>query len=206
MSIESSDRLEHILEETNFLIQVRKDLQSQEDIINDEVLKRAIIRSLEIIGEATKNLPENLRLQNNQVDWKNIARMRDNLIHRYLGINYDIVWEVIEDKIPQLHKTVIKILQLIYREQYLAYKQQVRSRNKALADGQTTTNTYRSIDKKIARTIIDEYQDDFRDTALAKIKRILNQSDRSLQLQSNNASIESYLKSIIESLEIIEKD
>lgn len=200
MSIDPSDRLEHILDETIFLIQIRKDLDSIEDIINDEILKRAIIRSLEIIGEATKNLPENIRQQNPQVDWKNIARMRDNLIHRYFGINYDIVWEVLEDRIPQLHQTVLRILQSIYREQYLYYKQQVSLENNDSVRDKTATDIYEPIDLAIAKNIINEYSDDFRDTAIAKIERILSYSERSLQLKSNNNSIESYLKSIIESI------
>lgn len=193
MSVDPSDRLEHILDETIFLIKVKKDLDSKEDIINDEILKRAIVRSIEIIGEATKNLPENIRQQNSQIDWKNIAKMRDNLIHRYFGIDYDTVWRVLEERIPELHETVIKILQSIYREQYLYYKQQVGT-NKVLPEDLT------DIDKKIARTIIDEYPEDFGDTAIAKIERIIGQSDFALTIKSNNNSIESYLTSIIESL------
>jgi uncharacterized protein with HEPN domain len=204
MSVDPSDRLEHILDETVFLIQVRKDLDSKEDIVNDEILKRAIVRSIEIIGEATKNLPENIRQQNSQIDWKNIARMRDNLIHRYFGIDYDTVWRVLENKIPELHETVTKTLQSIYREQYLIYKQQIGT-NKVLLEDLT------DIDEKIAQTIVDEYPEDFRDTAIAKIERILGHSDhgsasfadRAMELKSNNNSIESYLTLIIESMQAI---
>lgn len=126
--------------------------------------------------------------------------MRDNLIHRYFGINYDIVWEVLEDRIPQLHETVVKTLQLIYREQYLFYKQQVSLENNDSMQDRTITDIYEPIDKKIAKNVINEYPDDFRDTAIAKIERILSYSDRALELKSNNNSIESYLASIIESL------
>jgi uncharacterized protein with HEPN domain len=200
MSIEPSDRLEHILEETKFLIEVRTNLRSQEDIMNDEVLKRAIVRSLEIIGEATKNLPEQLRKQNTQIDWKNIARMRDNLIHRYFGINYDLVWEVLKYKIPQLQETVEKILQVIYREEYLVYKRQVNLRSNTVIGNQNNIDSYRTIDLKIANLIVNEYQEDFRETARAKIKRILSQSDYVLQSRQNNASKENYWKSIIDSV------
>ena len=58
MSLEASDRLEHILDETIYLIKVRKDITCKEDIERDETLKRSVVRSLEVIGEATKSLPK----------------------------------------------------------------------------------------------------------------------------------------------------
>ena len=113
--------------------------------------------------------------------------MRDNLIHRYFRINYEVVWIVIENKIPELNTEVQKMLGQIYRTEYLNYKQQI--------DGERQTE---SIDREIANTILQEYLPKFRNVAVAKIERILNYSDRALQIKSNNNSVESYLTSIIE--------
>lgn len=189
MSLEVSDRLEHILNETVYLINIEKNITCKEDIERDETLKRSVVRSLEIIGEATKTLPEALLQNHKNIDWRNISRMRDNLIHRYFRINYDVVWTVIKNKIPELNIEVQKMLGQIYREEYLTYKQQI--------DEEQQTE---SIDYEIANTILKEYLPKFRTVAIAKIERILSYSDRSLQLKSNNNSIESYLKSIIESI------
>ena len=66
----------------------------------DEVLKRALVRSLEVIGEAVKKLPLDFREKYNHVDWKAIAGMRDKLIHDYAGVDYDLVWDVVINEIP----------------------------------------------------------------------------------------------------------
>lgn len=68
-----------------------------------------MVRSLEIIGEATKNLSDDFRVQHPQVSWKRMAGMRDKLIHEYFGVDYDVVWDVIENHILPLHNEV-KIL------------------------------------------------------------------------------------------------
>ena len=68
------------------------------------------IRSLEIIGEAVKNLSEDIKTNNTQIEWKEIAGMRDKLIHRYFTIDWDIVNEVIRDRLPELSETVNKAL------------------------------------------------------------------------------------------------
>ncbi len=81
------------------------------DFLDDETLKRAVVRSLEIIGEATKKLPEDFRIKYPDVNWKNMAGMRDKLIHDYIGIDYAIVWDVIKNKIPELHLQILKILE-----------------------------------------------------------------------------------------------
>lgn len=70
----------------------------------------AVLRNLEIIGEAVKNLSLNLKKKYQDVPWKDIARMRDKIIHFYFGVNLDIVWKIIEDKLPQLKKQVEDIL------------------------------------------------------------------------------------------------
>ena len=66
-----------------------------ENFINDEVKSRAFIRSLEIIGEATKKLPKEFTMEYLENYWKSIAGMRDKLIHNYFGVDYEIVWDVL---------------------------------------------------------------------------------------------------------------
>jgi uncharacterized protein with HEPN domain len=81
-----------------------------EDFLKDETLKRAIVRSLEIIGEATKKIPADVKVKWNTIQWKNMAGMRDRLIHDYMGINYTIVWDVVKNKIPVIHKQILDYL------------------------------------------------------------------------------------------------
>ena len=68
----------------------------------DPILQRAIVRSLEIIGEASKPLPAEMRNANPAVEWRAMARMRDRLIHDYFGVDLDIVWRVLQSNIPAL--------------------------------------------------------------------------------------------------------
>jgi uncharacterized protein with HEPN domain len=109
MSKEPKEFLRHINDECLYIISVSKDLK-YEDLLSDETLKRAIVRSLEIIGEATKKIPADVKVKWNTIQWKNMAGMRDRLIHDYIGINYTIVWDVIKNKIPDMNKQISKLL------------------------------------------------------------------------------------------------
>jgi len=73
----------------------------------------AVLRGLEIIGEATKNLSRELKTKHREVPWKDIAGMRDKLIHEYFGVNLELVWGTVKDKLPELKKQIIKILKEI---------------------------------------------------------------------------------------------
>jgi len=73
----------------------------------------AVLRGLEIIGEATKNLSKELTSRHLEVPWKDIAGMRDKLIHEYFGVNLELVWETVKNKLPELKKQIIKILKEI---------------------------------------------------------------------------------------------
>jgi uncharacterized protein with HEPN domain len=83
---------------------------TKDDLIDDEVLKREVVRSLEIIGEATKKIPADIKEQWRDVPWRNIAGMRDKLIHDYIGINYSIVWDVIRNKLPEITPIIAQII------------------------------------------------------------------------------------------------
>lgn len=83
---------------------------SKSDFLDSETLKRAISRSLEIIGEATKKIPADFKLKWSSVEWRSMAGMRDRLIHEYFGVNYHIVWDVVENKIPLLKIQIEEIL------------------------------------------------------------------------------------------------
>ena len=75
-----------------------------------ETLKRAFVRSLEVIGEAAKHVPDEVRQRYSHIEWRAIAGMREWLIHGYFGVDYEIVWDVIETKIIRLHLEVGHIL------------------------------------------------------------------------------------------------
>jgi len=102
--------LHHILDETKYLIEVSTNLQ-KDQFLRDETLKKAVVRSLEVIGEATKNVPTEFRQKYSQVEWKSMAGMRDILIHRYFWVNYHVVWDVLMTEIPQLQEEIERIIQ-----------------------------------------------------------------------------------------------
>ena len=76
------------------------------------MITRAFSRSLEIIGEAVKKLPDDLRVKYPQIDWKDIAGMRDVLIHDYFGVDYELVWDVVKNEIPTLRFQIEQIIDL----------------------------------------------------------------------------------------------
>ena len=72
------------------------------DLIKNELIQDAVVRNLEVIGEAVKKVPEEVRNVYSDIPWKKIAGLRDILIHEYFGININIVWDVIENKLQVL--------------------------------------------------------------------------------------------------------
>ena len=83
----------------------------QKQFISDSKTIDAVVRNLEIAGEAAKKLPETIRLQIKDVEWKKIAGLRDILIHQYSGIDNEIIWDILSNKLPPLEKAVKDYLQ-----------------------------------------------------------------------------------------------
>lgn len=79
------------------------------DLINNELIQDAVVRNLEVIGEAVKKIPEEVRNNYRNIPWKKIAGLRDILIHEYFGVNMNIVWDVIENKLQALKVAVLDI-------------------------------------------------------------------------------------------------
>ncbi|MGA2316422.1 MAG: DUF86 domain-containing protein [Thermodesulfobacteriota bacterium] len=104
--------LKHILDEINFLTKETEGIKF-EQFIKNEILKRACSRSLEIIGEAVKNLPADFKKRYKDIEWKKIAGLRDKIIHYYFGVNWDILWDVIKNQLPKLKEQVENILDQI---------------------------------------------------------------------------------------------
>jgi len=105
MSRSPTDLLRHILDEIDFLQEVRG-RATRESLDSDGTLQRAVSRSIEVIGEATKQMPAEFRDAHPEVPWRLIAGMRDRLIHGYFAVDYDIVWDVIETKLPELRPQI----------------------------------------------------------------------------------------------------
>lgn len=112
MSKQPLEYLKHIKDECSYILSVITPETSKDHLLENETLKRAVVRSLEIIGEASKKIPADFKLKWNDINWKNMAGMRDRLIHDYMGINYTIVWDVAKNKIPELSKQIIDVIDI----------------------------------------------------------------------------------------------
>ncbi len=82
---------------------------SFEEFRADDKTTSAVIRKLEIIGEATKQVPDDVRQQYPDIPWKEMAGMRDRLIHFYFGVDYRLVWAAIKQRLPRLREEMRKV-------------------------------------------------------------------------------------------------
>src|SRR3989442_12219098 len=93
--------LQHILESINLILNYTLDI-SKEKFLSSNSIQDMVFRRLEIIGEAVKNLPQDFKDNNLHIEWREIAGLRDVLIHNYFGVDLDLTWKVIEKDIPEL--------------------------------------------------------------------------------------------------------
>jgi len=73
-----------------------------DEFLQDKKTIKAVIRSLEVLGEASKKIPESIKARYSQVPWKRMAGMRDKLIHEYFGVDLEIVWNVVKNELPPI--------------------------------------------------------------------------------------------------------
>ncbi len=100
--------VKHILESI-VLIEEYASHISKEDFLKSRQVQDAVMRRLEIIGEATKNIPDNFRNKYPDIPWREIAGMRDILIHNYFGVDLDLTWTTIKENIPDLKRKLSEI-------------------------------------------------------------------------------------------------
>ena len=101
--------LRDILEAIDKIERYTKNI-SFEDFSDNELIQDGVIRNLEIIGEAVKNLPDDIKKDYPEVDWRKIAGLRDILIHAYFGVDLEVIWDIVRNKVPELKEMVKKIL------------------------------------------------------------------------------------------------
>ncbi len=109
------DLLEDIREECRFLISQHEGLDLA-GFMCDEVKKRAFARSVEIIGEAVKSLPNEIVAAHPGIPWRRMAGMRDRLIHGYFAVDYALLFDVAKSKIPDLKKQIDELLKSIEKD------------------------------------------------------------------------------------------
>ena len=104
--------VEDILEAIKKIEKYIKNLEYADFEANNLVLD-AVIRNLEIIGEAAKNVPEKTRLANPDVPWSRMIGLRNVTIHEYFGLDVSIIWEIVSKNLPDTKKSIIKLLKNI---------------------------------------------------------------------------------------------
>lgn len=101
--------LKHILESIEWIEKDTKGMQKT-DFLKNVPIQDAVVRRIEIIGEAIRNLPPDLKDENKDVSWQDIMDMRNKIIHEYFGVDLELVWEVVQKDVPELKDKVKEIL------------------------------------------------------------------------------------------------
>jgi len=105
--------IEHILDSIERIESYTKNL-TKEKLTKDVKIQDAIIRRIEIIGEAAKNLPTDFRNKYPEVEWGDIIRTRDKITHHYFGVDLDIVWDIVKKDLPDLKGKIKLVLKEAY--------------------------------------------------------------------------------------------
>ena len=101
--------LSHILENASYAQENVRGVDFK-TFLKDRKTRDAVVREIEIIGEAVKNLPMVFRDQHPEIPWKKIAGMRDEIVHEYFDIDWDLVWNVVDKRLPELEKQIKELL------------------------------------------------------------------------------------------------
>lgn len=113
---ELDDLLEDILEAIGAIEQFMAKVSFEEFAQNNEKIF-AVEKAIEIIGEAVKNLPDSLRSQYPEIPWRNIAGMRDKLVHEYWGTDINILWRTVQQRVPDLKRQITTIKEELQKEE-----------------------------------------------------------------------------------------
>lgn len=109
--------IEHILDSINAIEEFSKNI-NKEKLESDRLKQSAIVREIEIIGEAVKHISINLKNNHPEVEWKEIAGTRDKMIHHYFGVDLDIVWNIVKINLPELKSKMLKIKGELIKSNY----------------------------------------------------------------------------------------
>jgi uncharacterized protein with HEPN domain len=103
---------DYILDVYNSIEEIEKfvDGFSFDKFQNDKKTIYAVVRAIEIIGEAAKNIPPSIKKKYDKIKWTKLKGMRNRLIHEYFGVNIKVVWKTIKEDIPELKKTILELL------------------------------------------------------------------------------------------------
>lgn len=109
MKREDNLRVADIVDAIDRIVKATKG-KNRDEFCNDDVLQAAVIRWLEVIGEAAKHIPTQIKKEHPEIPWKEMAAMRDVAIHDYADLIPDEIWETVTKDIPLLHKNIKKIV------------------------------------------------------------------------------------------------